>query len=334
MYSKNQTIDIKQLSTLLLDPQMNSIEMERILNTIYEYFSTITNISGYGTELKHLAAVPTASGMALSLNHAAQCLLDYKRTVRFLRGIVAAILDKQKEFPHQKITVFYVGCGPYAPFITLVAPLFSTDEVEFSILEINTDSLKLAKKLILALGLQEYIKEYYLVDAVTFTIPSPDAFHILFSETLDAVLYRESYVPILYNMLPQLAENITVIPENVILTTRFCTYKENEKAERSILEEDPSRKIFDTREAIASLLPNTNALSIFPAVQFNLESNVNYHSIVIDTEVYIYKDLCLIRGESSLTLPCEILLENTSKFNSVVFTYCLQPQVELQYELQ
>lgn len=333
MYSKNQTISIKQLSTSLLNT-LDPVETESIIHKIYEHFSTITNISGYGTEIKHLAAVPTASGMALSLNHAAQCLLDYKRTVRFLRGIVTAILDKQKEFPNQKITVFYVGCGPYAPFITLVAPLFSSEEVEFSILEINTDSLELAKKLILALGLQEYIKEYYLADAVTFTIPSPDAFHILFSETLDAVLYRESYVPIVYNMLPQLAENTIVIPENVLLTMRFRTYKENENAERSLLEEEHPRKIFDTREAIASLLPSTTTPSLFPAVRFNLKSNTKYHSVVIDTKVSIYKDLYLTRGESSLTLPCEISLENSSKFSSVVFTYRLQPQVELQYELQ
>ncbi len=331
MYSKDQTIDIKHLSTSLLDPQIEQSEIEQNINTIYEYFSSITHISEYTTEIKHLAAVPTASGMALSLHHAAQCLLDYKRTTKFLRSIVTAVLDKQKEHPNKTITIFYAGCGPYAPFATLVAPLFIPQEVQFSILEINPDALELSKKLIHTLGFQDYIKEYYLADAVTFTIPTPDSFHILFSETLDALLYRESYVPILHNMLPQLPESTIVIPKNVRIKLSFRTQHRHENTEKIIVQEDFAGNIFDTRKALKALAPATNP-SFLPSVQFDLDATTHYVSLIIDTEVHIYKELWLTRGESSLTLPHEMPIDQTSKFNGIIFTYQLQPQVELRYK--
>ena len=75
----------------------------------------------------------------------------------------------------------------------------------------------LAKRLIDSLELNDYVQEIYLADAVTFKIPNPDTIHIVISETLDALLYRECYVPILFNLLPQLGKDITLIPENVLI---------------------------------------------------------------------------------------------------------------------
>ena len=57
------------------------------------------------------------------------------------------------------INVFYAGFGPYAPFVTLVAPFFKSNEVQFTLLEINKNSVESAKKLINALELSDYIKE-------------------------------------------------------------------------------------------------------------------------------------------------------------------------------
>ncbi len=325
--------DIKYLSSILLTNNTNQETIENTLHEINRYFGEITNLSSYSTEVKYLAAVPTASGMALSLTHAAQCLLDYKRTVRFLRGIVTAIKDKQKEHPEKVITIFYAGCGPYAPFITLVAPLFDPSEVQFSILEINKDSLELAKKLIETLHLKQYVQEYYIADAVTFNIPSADSFHILFSETLDALLYRESYVPILRNMLPQLSEKAIIIPENVLLTSSFRIQEENISANEPESKKIELVEIFNTRKALASLDKNSDPVQ-FPSISLHLEPTIAYKSLLIDTKVNIYKDLQLTRGESSLTLPYEMKLNTPLEFKTILFTYQLQPQVELKCEFQ
>lgn len=319
--------NIKQLSTLLLNDNLQFIDTKNIIDSIQEYFYEITNISPNSTEMEHLAAVPTANGVALGLSHAAQCLLDYNRTVLFLKGVVLAIKEKQKEHPNETIKIFYAGCGPYAPFITLIAPMFQENEIQFSLLEINKKSLDSAKKLISELELDAFVKDYHLADAVTFEIPNPDSFHILFSETLDSLLFRECYVPILWNLLPQLKEDIVLIPKTVCLKLSFLTQKTiSEKPE---LEETYAGIIFDTwntlKENTSKKLPE-----LFPTKYFEPNSSHNYDGIVIDTEVNVYDSLWLLRGTSSLTLPYQMEIKNPPDFKKMAFTYYTQPTIELK----
>ena len=244
MDTPNTTLDIKQLSTQLLENHTDGALVKSVLDEIHQLFTNKTNFSGLDGEISHLAALPTAMGMAVSINEAALCLLDYRRTVQFLRGITAAIKDKQKEFPGETINIFYAGCGPYAPFVTLVAPLFTPEEVQFTVLEISGESIALAETLVKGLGLTKYVDNFYSGDAVLSEVPDADKYHILFSETLDTLLFRESYVPILWNMIPQFNENVIVLPENVILKSSFGTFVGEE------LTETESITVFDTRQEL------------------------------------------------------------------------------------
>jgi predicted RNA methylase len=276
--------------------------------------------------MKHMAAVPTASGMALSLNHAAACLLDYNRTAKFLKGMVALIRQKQAQHPNETINIFYAGCGPYAPFITLVAPLFEASEVQFTILEINPTSIKMAEKLITALELTEYITGYHTSDAVTFQIPDAKKYHILFSETLDALLYRESYVPILWNMIPQLSEQCAIIPNNVIVQANL-TYPAEKDAPAK--KEKEAATILNVREAIqkhqGKPLPES-----FAPITIDLSGDETYNTMIVDTKVHIYKDIWLHRNESSLSIPLEMQIVYPLDAPNVTFFYQLKPSVELK----
>lgn len=330
MTTISEKYPIKKLVESLLNGSLNELEVQQTLNEIHKYFQEITQISGFSQDIKHLAAVPTAGGMALGLNHAAQCLLDYKRTVQFLKGMVAAIRDKQKENPEETIRVFYAGCGPYAPFVSLIAPLFEVSDIQFSLLEINKDSLLSAKKLISGLGLSDYVQNYYLEDAVTFNIPNPDSFHILFSETLDAVLYRESYVPILWNLLPQLPKSTILLPENVCLEVSIV---EQTNGQNEAMKEKAMGSIFDTRKIIAAYDKVATLPPYFPPHSLDLSVVTNPNSVIIDTIVSVYQDYKLQRGESSLTLPCQLQLGELAKGKTLNFTYYLKPQIELKCDL-
>lgn len=330
MTTISEKYPIKKLVESLLSDSLSELEVQQTLNEIHQYFQEITQISGFSQEIKHLAAVPTAGGMALGLNHAAQCLLDYKRTVQFLKGMVAAIRDKQKEHPQETIRVFYAGCGPYAPFVSLIAPLFEVSDIQFSLLEINKDSLISAKKLINGLSLSDYVQAYYLEDAVTFKIPNPDSFHILFSETLDALLYRESYVPILWNLLPQLPKNTILIPENVCLEVSII---EQANDQNTAINEKAMGNIFDTRKTIATHDKVAELPPHFPPHSVDLNVVENPTLIIIDTIVSVYQDYKLQRGESSLTLPCQLQLGELAKEKTLNFTYYLKPQIELKCDL-
>lgn len=318
MNTNKTIIDLKKMSTSLIDPQINPDYAEKIINEIHEYFKEVTKISGYDSDIDHLYSVPANSGMALSINHAAQCLLDYKRTLKFLKAFVQAIKDKQEQFPREVIRVFYAGCGPYATFLTLVAPLFSADEIQFSLLEINKNSLVQAERLIESLQLTKYVSAYNHSDATTFRISQPETFHILFSETLDALLYRECYVPILFNLLPQLPKHIAVIPENVSVNLYF---KEGDV-------ETFSTTVFDTRKVLKNdvvYLPEQ-----FEPVIVDLSNIAKYDRILLETNVKIYQDLKLDRNESSLTLSLEMEIEKPMTYKTVAFTYHTQPQIELK----
>ena len=324
MEARETLIDLKSLSRDLINSDIDSDSVKDIIDKIHSYFREVTEISGYGSDVKNMITLPATNGMALSINHAAQCLLDYKRTYKFLKGFVNAIKDKQKEYPNETIQVFYAGCGPYAPFVTLVAPLFTSKEIQFSLLEINKDSLEKAEILIENLGLTDYIKTCYLSDATTFKLNKPKSYHILFSETLDALLYRECYVPILWNLVPQFSSKITVIPENVKVDLFF-----KEKSEETFV-----TTIFDVKKAVKHSKPKLNLPEQFNPVRVDLTQASKYDRILLVTEVQVYKDLLLVRNESSLTLTLEMEIEKPIVNKAVLFTYHTKPSIELKFTLE
>lgn len=318
---------IQKLTSSIFENAIDEVEAVKSLDEIHGYFQQITEITGSDFVIEHMAAIPTARGKALGLNFAAQCLLDYKRTIKFLKAIVSAIKEKQKAHPGELIKIFYAGCGPYAPFVTLIAPLFQPEEIQFSLLEINKNSVKSAKKLIEGLKLSNYINEFYTADAVTFQVPNSDSFHILISETLDALLYRECYVPILFNLLPQFNANITLLPENVILHLSFLDKVENS----TDYKEYDGDSILDVRESVASFSNSGNIPSQLPEVKVDLTSlNTNCEKMIIDTKVHVYNDIWLYRNESSLTIPLEIVLEQPLDKKEIIFTYFIAPEIELK----
>lgn len=322
------TPDIKNLTEQLLNNPSDREEVERIINEIHSFFQEITSISGQDTEINHLAAVPAAKGVALGLNHAAQCLVDYARTTKFLTGVIAAIRDKQQEHPGATIEVFYAGCGPYAPFITLVAPLFQPNEVQFSLLEINGEALESAKKLITALEQEAYVRDYFKADAVTFEIPNANSFHVLISETLDSLLYRECYVPIVFNLLPQLPENTAMIPENIRLNLSWIQEIEGG------LYKQPAANLLDIRACLATHKAGDPLPAELPTASVPRNPDTVCFGIVIDTEVLIYKGLTLDPGESSLSVPFEMAGKEPTGFTDFSFTYQLGEQLELKYEFK
>lgn len=320
--------NIRELTSSLLENSMNQVEIEKNLNEIHTHFQQITEITGYDSKIEYMAAIPAAKGKALGLNFAAQCLLDYKRTIKFLKAIVSVIIEKQKKQPGKLIKIFYAGCGPYAPFITLVAPFFQPEEVQFSLLEINKNSVKSAKKLIQSLNLSNYLKDFYTADAVTFKVPNSDSFDILISETLDALLYRECYVPILINLLPQFKKDITLIPENVLINLSFLPFSKKE----SDYEEHEVGSVFNVRESVSAYCNSDLLPSQLPDKKIDLTSlNMEvYEKFLLDTKVHIHGDTWLYRNESSLTIPYEYMLTQPFKNSFFVFSYFIAPEIELK----
>lgn len=323
---------IQKLTSSVFENSINQVEAEKSIDEIYTHFQQITEISDSDHKIEHMAAIPAAKGKALGLNFAAQCLLDYNRTTKFLKAIISVITEKQKQQPGKLVRIFYAGCGPFTPFLTLVAPLFKPEEIQFSLLEINNSSVTSAKKLIQSLKLSDYLTNFYKADAVTFKVPDANSFDILISETLDAVLYRECYVPILFNLLPQFNKDIILIPENVLINLSFLTPSKKELDS----EEYEVGTIFNVRESLAAYSSSDLIPSQFPDKKIDLTSLTMsiYEKFVLDTKVHIHDNIWLSRNESSLTLPLESTLTQPFQNNSFVFTYFLEPEIELKLRIE
>lgn len=312
---------LKKMSSKLLDLSFEDKEqVEKTINEICYLYQEVSGITGTQTDTEYIVNVPTEVGVSLSLNHAASCMTDYKRTHKLLKGIVQAIRDKQDEHPGETIRVFYAGCGPFALFMTMVAPLFNPTEIQFTLLEVNTKSMAIARQVIANLELEDSLDECHTADAITFQVPNAQSYHILFSETLDSLLNREGYVPILWNLLPQLRTDITVIPNNVQVKVNY----KNDKGEL------PFAIAFDTREKLKNT-PKTNKLpeQLAPS-SFSLADAKEYDSLLIDTEVQVYGDIVLRRGESSISLALEVPIQKNITDEFVDFIYRISPTPGLQ----
>lgn len=324
MTTTSSASTIKELSKALLAAPTKDLQVKAIIDQFHAAFHAAIGLSGTETNFQHNLAVNTEYGKALGLTHAAQCLIDYHRTHLLFLGLYSAIREKQTQHPGKQIQIFYAGCGPYAPLVTLIAPLFETSELRFSVLDINPESLAYAKDLIEKMGLSAHIHEYYQADAITFKVPNAKDYDILFSETLDALLFRECYVPILCNMIPKFQEEIIVIPENVQIKMSFIR-KDDEGNET----EDAPVIVFDSRETAKSAEKMGHLPDSFEPKRVPIDRNSNIVALVLDTEVHVYNALKLFRAESALTRSYAMGIDPNVPFNHLVFTYFLKPQVEL-----
>ena len=331
MSGENRLDEIREVVLTLVEKDCDQPTIEKGLREVHAHFEALTEISGFDQELTHLAAVNTSKGRALGLNHAAKCLLDFNRTVKFLKAMVKAIRTKQSEHPGASINVLYAGCGPYAPFVTLVAPLFSAEEVQFDVLDVNEKSIVSAKRLIEGLALTDYVKGYFVADATTFQVPSAEKYHILFSETLDALLYRECYVPILFNLLPQLADDIALIPENVLVSLHVLSLPITDPNHVETMVTD----VIDAREAVnAHDGPSIPVQLPDKRVSLGSLDMDNQHSLLFDTRVHVYDDIWLDRSESALSLPLELKFDQPVNEKTLVVTYHMGTSIEMKCSME
>jgi predicted RNA methylase len=146
------------------------------------------------------------SGLALSPELAAQCVLDTHRTVAFLRGIAAAIEEAHRRFDGV-LEVVYAGTGPFAP---LAIPLMPLPRVHFTLIDIHDAATSNVRQLLDRLGLHASVVR---ADATTYEHPSP--IHIVITETMQRALQKEPFVAVTRNLRRQLAPRGVLIPERV-----------------------------------------------------------------------------------------------------------------------
>ncbi len=329
---------IQELAASLLATHIDPEHEQDIIERIHELFSELVMVSGFDGAAEWHKDLQASSGMAISVNEAALCLLDFRRTGQFFRGLHQAIRDAQKLFSGQAIEVIYAGCGPYAPFFTLLAPLFSKKEIQFTLIEFNDESLIVARLLIRELGLQAYLRNSYLADATTFQVPNAEDFHILFTETMDAALEREPMVPILLNLLPQMRKDVLAVPRNVRVEGVFfrkADLTEGMDGLWDLTTEYPGHSIgtvLDMAETISRYLAlPPPAGDVFHELQCPLPDQGQRDYFALLTTVEIWEDIFLFKNESDITDLRVRKMDDLPPCDFINFQYLLTEEPELKF---
>jgi len=163
---------------------------------------------------KSLRDTPTPDGLALSPAMAAMCADDFVRTIEFLRGTHAAIMDARTRQPDRPARVLYAGCGPYATLAVPLMAILSPQEATFTLLDIHPESIQSLRCIVDALGLADFIANCEALDAVSYRVDRGRAPDVILVEIMQACLESEPQVAISRHLLRQ-APDAVLIPEEV-----------------------------------------------------------------------------------------------------------------------
>ncbi|MBV1922741.1 MAG: hypothetical protein KUG68_01800 [Flavobacteriaceae bacterium] len=275
--------------------------------SISKVYHQILNKFVLDSAFKNTDPTNVDGGIALSSQHALDCLEDPFRTTRFLKAVHHAILDCFDLFPSEKINILYAGCGPAAPLILPLLGLFKPSQISITLLDLNETSLSSVSILIHKFGFQDYFRDAVMADATTYNFPDEIPLHLVVTETMDKALTKEPQVRITQNLASQIIPKGILIPEEIKIYT-----------EHSFYSNEPYfgiyKDVFNLGKPIETI--DTQILfsidkNIKSKPQFSFESNwiqvpenfKEYPDISIYAKIFIYKNYILSKGESLISNP-------------------------------
>jgi predicted RNA methylase len=314
-----QQTTLKAISEIILQPSSTNVDLyqavqqyQNLLSNIYNFFSPQI--------IRTDSAIYTDSGKALDTSEAARCLIDFKRTSHFIRGLYRAILHCQQQFPGEKIHILYAGTGPFAALALPVTTVFSAKDITFTFLEINTESYEKLQQTIAYFDIAAYTKDAVLADATQYNPAPGTTIHILLSETMQTSLRNEPQVAITLHLAPYLHPNGILIPQEVRVLAALLNRSKLHQALFEETKSEPSNYILIVKELIRL---NRHTSSIFPVVNVMLEPDQlqQFPQLYYLTEIIIFEEEKLGFRESQLTLPELLLKKFEPKTHHCTFQY-------------
>lgn len=248
------------------------------------------------------------TGKAIGPEWAAMCIDDFLRTKRFMGGTHDAIAAALKNKKNQPVTLLYVGTGPFATLVLPLTTIFSPEELQLVLVEINPISLESLKNCIKNLGLEAYVKNFYDTDAARLQVEEAADIDILLLECMQLALIKEQQVPITYNLVPQLREDVILVPEEIKLS--MCLVNGKKKMEYMMSLDTQARKPYYKKMEPVFVLNKENVTAekkealVFSKTTTPLseQDKSDFDSVNIATEICVFGNQKLEVGDCGLTL--------------------------------
>lgn len=157
--------------------------------------------------------IKTLNGNAIGTFWAAKCVREIFRTQRFSKALYTSVLEASGA-NKRPIHVLYAGTGPFAALALPVMMMLKPEEVQFTFLEINPESIEVLKQVIDLFDLKAYVKDIHQCDASLWEVSSSEI-DIVISETMCRALVAEPQVAIMLNLASQLPKDVVFLPEEI-----------------------------------------------------------------------------------------------------------------------
>ena len=309
---------IKLQTEIILNDNTSPLALLNACNNLFDLFTELTHLNAEKNANRE--TINTANGDAIGTIWAAMCLKDTIRTKQFLKGLHGAITDKLAEKKHLPVRILYAGTGPFATLAIPMMTLFSYEDISFTFLEINNETINHLKATIEALGVENYIENIIQCDASEYQLEETN-YDIFLTETMQNSLRKEPQVPIAINFMQQLPSGTIMIPEKIVVkaTLNNLGKEADEFSKESYLAPLLLEELIQFDK---TFIHNYNKHHSFPFIEtsFPETGKDNYHDICLVTEITTYKDNLIQYKESGLTMP-EKIADFHSGYKKIDFQY-------------
>jgi hypothetical protein len=334
--------DLSNIARVIIEDTNNYGDLLVVLRDLKSLFFQVSELDI--TSEEYIQDIHHTTGKAIGTNWAARCIDDLLRTKRFIKGTHKAILAALKKSDGKPVTLLYIGTGPFATLVMPLTTLFTPQQLQLVLVEVNPMSIAALKNCIINFEVSDYVKKIYACDAAQLKIDNPLEIDILLLECLQFALVKEQQVAITYNLIPQLREDVILIPEEIKLS--ICLI-DNKKKMNYITCLNPLEKqdyykninsvfTLNKEEILKSNAGTTEKPIVFPIITTPLaeEDKKNYDSVTIATEICVYDDQRLEIDMCSLTMVYKLTnIANTTTIKAIDTQYLVSknPGLEIKY---
>ena len=298
-----------QITHVLFNPDSSWEALSTAVQAMHSLFSEVSGIRGAIKNRPEGFETRLKSGLALSPGYAADCTLDTRRTVQYIRALDLAIRQQKTKFPGECINILYAGTGPFAPFAIALTGRYKKEEIQFTALDIHLQSLDALKKIVSTLELDEYFHSYIQSDATEYKHSGPEPIHIAITETMHRTVSREPHAAITLNLLPQLVNGGIFIPERVTVSASMSNTEKEVAYLQGELDDAEIRDVriemgtvFELSQSAAYQYTENKTALVCSTVTIP-EGADKKNEMVLSTHIQLFGPICLKEKESGITHP-------------------------------